>query len=44
MATTFFLTIEEIIAVPGGNPAPLDRVAERRAAHQRHQALPPLPC
>ena len=39
----FFLSIDEIIAVLGGDRAPLAHIPARQAAYQRYCALPPYP-
>jgi pyruvate,water dikinase len=39
----FFLSIDEILAVLGGDSAPLTNVPSRRAAYVRYSALPPYP-
>lgn len=39
----FFLTIAEVLAVLGGDAAPLASVPARRAAYARYRALPPYP-
>jgi pyruvate,water dikinase len=39
----FFLRIEEVLALLGGDRAALAHIPARRAAFQRYQALPPYP-
>ncbi|HEX9440612.1 MAG TPA: PEP-utilizing enzyme, partial [Roseiflexaceae bacterium] len=39
----FFLSIDEILSVLGGDDAPLAAVSARRAAYARYAALPPYP-
>ncbi|WP_327352579.1 PEP/pyruvate-binding domain-containing protein [Streptomyces sp. NBC_01304] len=39
----FFLSLAELRAVLGGDEAPLERVAARRAAHAHYSGLPPYP-
>jgi pyruvate,water dikinase len=39
----FFLTVEEILALLGGDLAALGSVPARRAAYERYSALPPYP-
>lgn len=39
----FFLSIEEILALLGGDEAALTTVPTRRATYERYSALPPLP-
>lgn len=39
----FFLSFDEILAVLGGDSAPLARVPARRATHAAYSALPPYP-
>lgn len=39
----FFLPVDELVAVLGGDEAPFSAVTRRRAAFDRYRALPPLP-
>ncbi len=39
----FFLSIEEILGLLGGEKAPLAHIPARRETHARHAALPPYP-
>ena len=39
----FFLPIEEVLALLGGDASGLDRVPVRRATYERYRALPPYP-
>lgn len=39
----FFLSIEEILAVLGGDDGPLSKVPVRRATYEHYRALPPYP-
>lgn len=39
----FFLSIDEILSVLGGNRASLAHIPARRAAYERYRALPPYP-
>jgi phosphohistidine swiveling domain-containing protein len=39
----FFLTIDEILAVLGGNETSLASIPTRRTAYERYRALPPYP-
>jgi pyruvate,water dikinase len=40
---TFFLSIDEILSVLGGDKASLARIPARRAAYERYCSLPPYP-
>lgn len=39
----FFLSIDEILAVLGGDDVPLASIPARRATHERYRTLPPYP-